>query len=123
MNELDGNALIDEVVKLTTDVRTDVTRYIQDFRDAMKKSDKLSHDFIDSTKIELEAKFKHYAETIQTSLIEYDLKNARRTEDILNSNRLLAAATIFSTKEYSREFAVAEIFHMEKLIQNENSVL
>ena len=110
MNELDGNALIDEVVKLTTDVRTDVTRYIQDFRDAMKKSDKLSHDFIDSTKIELEAKFKHYAETIQTSLIEYDLKNARRTEDILNSNRLLAAATIFQLKSIRENLLLLKYF-------------
>lgn len=124
MSGLDGNAIIDEVVNLTTAVRTDVTTYIQEFRDYMSKSDKVMSDFVDSTKNELEAKFKHYAETIQTSLIEYDLKNAQRTTDILNSNRLISVATIFSTGEYSsRESVVVEVFLLEKLISERNTVL
>lgn len=128
MSGLDGNAIIDEVVKLTTSLRSDVTNYMQTLQENFKTTiskidagDEARFEHFNAAKNELEAKFKHYMEEIQTSLIEYDLKNAKRVEDALNSNRLIAASTIFASENFStRESSVDTVFFLERLISERN---
>jgi hypothetical protein len=125
MSGLNADGIIDEVIRLTTAVREDVTKYIQELRDEMTGREKIRYDFVDTVKNDLEAKFKHYADVIQNTLSEHDSKNDERTIDILNSNRMLAAATIYASKSVpaaTRESSVADVFLLEKLVVDRNTL-
>lgn len=124
MSILNGDEIIDEVIRLTASLRADTTKYMEmveeNFNVTISKinaGDEARYKYVDAVKNDLEEKFKRYTEVIQASLIEHDLKNARNVVDMINSNRLIAASQIYASKDWStRESSIADVFLIEKLI-------
>jgi uncharacterized protein YoxC len=92
---------IDEVVNLVTDLRNEFKKYTDEIKTYVDKTIE-THNKISTKQVEdvighadkMTEQFNKHATDIQGKLIAYDKVNLGRNNDIIASNKLIAAASL-----------------------------